>query len=234
MLKLIANIFFSILLNSYKRFGASYNIRLSPDVFFDIITSRIKRMNLRNVIIGKGVKLSEGCSFFNNPELFGNVILSSYVSISGPSTRICAEINKVTVGAFTSIASNVIIQEFYHNYNLPTTYNIMNNYYGAQNNGNFLLSKGDIQIGEDVWIGSNSVILSGIRIGRGAVIGAGSVVTKNVEPYSIVAGNPAIKIRMRFSEMTILELEKLKWWEWDSDTMNRNKHFFCETIDDKS
>jgi virginiamycin A acetyltransferase len=233
MLKLIANIFFSIFLNSYKKFNASYDIRLSPDVFIRLIRSKNKRINLRNVIIGRGVEINEGCSFFNNPEMFGNVILDKYVSVSGPSTRICGEINKVTIGAFSSIASNVIIQEFYHNYNLPTTYNILNNYFGVASKPIFTLSKGDIQIGEDVWIGSNSVILSGVKIGRGAVVGAGSVVTKNVEPYSIVAGNPAVKIKMRFSLEAIDKLESMRWWNWDFETMNKNRNFFSEDVDDK-
>lgn len=234
MLKLVANIFFSVFLNSYKRFNASYDIKLSPDVFIRLIKSKIKRINLRNVIIGRGVIIGEGCSFFNSPELFGNVIVDKYVSISGPSTRICAQVNKVTIGAFSSIASNVVIQEFYHNYNLPTTYNIMNNYFGVASKPIFIMSKGNIQIEEDVWIGSNSVVLSGIRIGRGAIVGAGSIVTKDVEPYSIVAGNPAIKIRMRFSTEVIDKLESMRWWNWDLETMNKNREFFSETLNDRS
>ncbi|KQW97670.1 CatB-related O-acetyltransferase [Flavobacterium sp. Root420] len=233
MLKVIANIFFSIFLNSYKKFNASYNIRLSPDIFIKLLKSKDKKINLRNVIIGRGVEINEGCSFFNNPEIFGNVVLNKYVSVSGPSTRICAEVNKVTIGSFSSIASNVIIQEFYHNYNLPTTYNILNNYFGLKSKPIFTLSKGDIQIGEDVWVGSNSVILSGVKIGRGAIVGAGSIVTKNVEPYSIVGGNPAVRIKMRFSPETITRLENMRWWTWDFETMNKNKEFFSENVDDK-
>ncbi len=69
-------------------------------------------------------------------------------------------------------------------------------------------------IGNDVWIGARATILSGVTIGDGAVIGAGSVVTKNVEPYSIVAGNPAKLIRKRFDDKTIERLLKIKWWEY--------------------
>lgn len=67
----------------------------------------------------------------------------------------------------------------------------------------------DISIGDDVWIGARSIILKGVSIGRGAVIGAGAIVTKNVPPYAIVAGNPANIIRYRFSEEQIAEHERL-------------------------
>lgn len=78
------------------------------------------------------------------------------------------------------------------------------------------LTKGGFscEIGNDVWIGSNVLILGGVTIGDGAVVGAGSVVTKNVEPYSIVAGNPAKTIRKRFGDETINELLKIQWWNW--------------------
>lgn len=70
-----------------------------------------------------------------------------------------------------------------------------------------------IFIGNDVWIGSNSTLVDGITIGDGAIIGAGAVVTKNVEPYSVYAGNPARKLKDRFSKEEIDELMKIKWWE---------------------
>ncbi|MDT8903497.1 CatB-related O-acetyltransferase [Anaeroselena agilis] len=75
-------------------------------------------------------------------------------------------------------------------------------------------SKGDVIIGNDVWIGSKALILSGVRIGDGAVVGAHSVVAKDVAPYSIVAGNPARLCRLRFDEQVIKKLLKIAWWEW--------------------
>lgn len=72
-----------------------------------------------------------------------------------------------------------------------------------------------MNIGNDVWIGRNVIVLPGVSIGNGAVVGAGSVVTKNVEKYSIVAGNPARPIRYRFTSEQIEKLEKIKWWDWD-------------------
>ena len=77
--------------------------------------------------------------------------------------------------------------------------------------------KGDIIIGNDVWIGAKSTIMSGVKIGDGVIIAAGALVTKDVEPYSVVGGNPAKHIKYRFDEEQIVDLLKIKWWEWNED-----------------
>lgn len=74
-------------------------------------------------------------------------------------------------------------------------------------------NKGDIIIGNDVWIGYEAVIMSGVRIGNGAIIGTRAVITKDVEPYTIVGGLPAKPIRKRYGQDTILKLEELRWWD---------------------
>jgi len=81
------------------------------------------------------------------------------------------------------------------------------------------------RIGNDVWIGAGANIVSGIAIGDGSVIGAGSVVTHDVEPYSIVAGVPAREIKKRFSKEIIDMLERIKWWNWDSQTVYKYSSF---------
>lgn len=75
-------------------------------------------------------------------------------------------------------------------------------------------NKGDIVIGNDVWIGYEATILSGITIGDGAIIGAKSVVTKDVPAYSVVGGIPAKEIKPRFDSATIQKLQRIKWWDW--------------------
>ena len=75
-------------------------------------------------------------------------------------------------------------------------------------------NKGDIIIGNDVWIGYEAVILSGVTIGDGAIIGTRAVVTKDVSPYTIVGGVPAKPIRKRFSDDDIAALLKIEWWDW--------------------
>jgi phosphonate metabolism protein (transferase hexapeptide repeat family) len=74
-----------------------------------------------------------------------------------------------------------------------------------------------VKIGHDVWIGHNATIMAGVNIGNGAVIGAGAVVTKDVAPYSIVAGVPAKPIRQRFPERVAGQLELLAWWDWSHE-----------------
>ena len=81
---------------------------------------------------------------------------------------------------------------------------------------------GDIVVGNDVWIGFEAVILSGVTIGDGAVIASRAVVTKDVPPYTIVGGVPAKTIRRRFDEDTIFKLLALKWWDWAEDRIRRN------------
>ena len=83
-------------------------------------------------------------------------------------------------------------------------------------------NKGDIVIGNDVWMGYEAVILSGVTIGDGAVIGTRAVVTKDVPPYAIVGGVPAKLIRKRFDEDVISRLVELRWWDWDKERINCN------------
>ena len=83
-------------------------------------------------------------------------------------------------------------------------------------------SKGDTIIGNDVWIGHDATIMPGVQIADGAIIATKAVVTKDVEPYTIVGGNPAKPIRKRFSEATILKLLQLKWWDWDLEKITKN------------
>ena len=85
-----------------------------------------------------------------------------------------------------------------------------------------VVSKGDTVIGNDVWIGNFATIMQGIKIGHGAIIGTNSLVTKNVEPYTIVGGNPATVIRKRFDDETIEFLLTLKWWDWPVEKIAEN------------
>lgn len=82
--------------------------------------------------------------------------------------------------------------------------------------------KGDTVIGNDVWIGTNVTIMPGIHIGDGSIIATNATVTKDVDPYSIVGGNPAKEIRKRFSDEKIEELMKMKWWDWEIDKITEN------------
>ena len=93
-------------------------------------------------------------------------------------------------------------------------------------------NKGDIIIGNDVWIGYEAVIMAGVHIGDGAVIAARAVVTKDVPPYTIVGGTPARKIRMRFEEETIARLQQIQWWNWPVEKIRQSLPYIMEgTVD---
>jgi virginiamycin A acetyltransferase len=96
-----------------------------------------------------------------------------------------------------------------------------------------VVSKGDVVIGNDVWIGNRATIMPGIKIGDGAIIGANSLVAKDVEPYTIVGGNPAKEIRKRFDEETIQLLLALKWWDWDVQKITDNLEIITKGNIDK-
>ncbi|MCI8777483.1 MAG: CatB-related O-acetyltransferase [Oscillospiraceae bacterium] len=83
-------------------------------------------------------------------------------------------------------------------------------------------NKGDIIIGNDVWIGFEAVILAGVTVGDGAIIGARAVVTKDVPPYTVVGGIPAKPIKKRYDEDTISKLLSIKWWDWSNEKITRN------------
>lgn len=85
-----------------------------------------------------------------------------------------------------------------------------------------VVSKGDIVVGNDVWIGNAATIMQGIHIGDGAIIGTNALVTKDVEPYTIVGGNPAKMIRQRFDDETIQCLMELAWWDWPVEKITKH------------
>lgn len=131
---------------------------------------------------------------------------------------------KLIIGKFVQIASETkfIMSGANHQMNGFSTYPF--NIFGGiwANYEPEYPNKGDTVIGHDVWFGYRSIIMPGVKIGHGAIIGAGAVVTKDVPPYTIVGGNPARKIRSRFSPQVITELETICWWDWDEKKISRN------------
>lgn len=88
-------------------------------------------------------------------------------------------------------------------------------------------NRGDTVVGHDVWIGYGCTIMPGVHIGDGAIIATRSVVTRDVEPFAIVGGNPAALIRYRFDETTRRELSRIAWWDWDAAKITRNVKAIC-------
>lgn len=87
--------------------------------------------------------------------------------------------------------------------------------------------KGDIIIGNDVWLGYDSLIKNGVTIGNGAIVATRAVVVKDVPAYSIVAGNPAKVVKMRFDDATITRLQNISWWNWDIEKINLHLEILC-------
>lgn len=86
----------------------------------------------------------------------------------------------------------------------------------------------EITVGNDVWIGASAILLPGVKVGDGAIIAAGAVVTKDVEPYAVVGGVPAKTIKYRFTEEYIELLERIKWWEWPVEKIEKNIEIFYQ------
>ncbi|MEM7370346.1 MAG: CatB-related O-acetyltransferase [Bacteroidota bacterium] len=134
--------------------------------------------------------------------------------------------DKLIIGKFCMIASGVefIMNGANHLVDAITTYPfaVFGEGWEQAMEGKSYPYKGDTVIGNDVWIGYKAVIMAGVTIGDGAIIGSHSVVTKDVEPYSIVGGNPAVLIRKRFSDQDIQRLLAIRWWDWEVDRITQH------------
>ena len=143
------------------------------------------------------------------------------------------DMNNVTIGKYCSIAGCILDCGWQHNTKLVSTYPFNQLFDGFSHIDTHPVCKGDIIIGNDVWIGEDCIINSNVKIGDGAVLGSRSIITKDIESYSIVAGSPAKFIRKRFSENQIEELLKIKWWDWDDDKVKQNIHLLMDYDIDK-
>lgn len=168
-------------------------------------------------------------TIFTKKKYFNNVIVGDY-SYGKIEAIFTSNDFNLKIGKCCSIGPNVLfIVSSEHNYKCISTYPL-----------DFILSneiksssKGDIIIGDGVWIGANVTILSGVMIGEGAVIGAGAVVTKNVPPYTIVCGNPASVMKRRFSNDVIDKILKYDLYSKVNECfLQKNKNFLESNVDD--
>ncbi|WXL25244.1 CatB-related O-acetyltransferase [Ectopseudomonas mendocina] len=138
------------------------------------------------------------------------------------------------IGRYTSIAENVeIFLGGHHRPDWITTYPFPVMFDEAKDVVDYAVSRGDVVIGSDVWLCTNCMILSGVTIGHGAVVAAGAVVTKDVAPYSIVAGNPAQHVRWRFAPDLCEQLLQTAWWDWPEQELREISPLLCsDRLDD--
>ena len=134
--------------------------------------------------------------------------------------------DQLIIGKFCMIASDAkfIMNGANHLSNAISTYpfSIFGNGWENAMEGKAYPNKGNIEIGNDVWIGYNATIMAGVKIGDGAIIATNATVVSDVKPYTIVGGNPAKEIKKRFSPEIIERLLKLQWWNWDIEKITKN------------
>lgn len=169
-----------------------------------------KRRALKNL-----VNVKENWNNIHN-SLDKNIIFIGNFTYGQPNVIFWDNNTLVKIGKFCSLASGVtILAGGEHRSDWISTYP----FNALVEDFNYIkghpATKGNITIGNDVWIGESAKILSGVTIGDGAVVGSSSVVTKDVPPYAIVAGNPAKIIKYRFDDETIEKLLEIKWWDFD-------------------
>ena len=185
-------------------------------------TGDTQTVYLKNVITESGIEIGDYTmynDFVNDPRDFEKNNVLYHYPING---------DKLKVGKFCSIAcgAKFLFTSANHTMHSISTYPFpiffeewgldVTNITSAWDN------KGDIVIGNDVWIGYEAIVLSGVTIGDGAIIGTRAVVTKDVPPYTIVGGIPAKPIRKRFSDEVISKLLELQWWNWPENRIKEN------------
>lgn len=167
---------------------------------------------LQEAVVDKTAAICAGVRFYR-----GRIGKYSYIGNN-------SFVSDTDIGSFTSISTNCYIGGTSHPTDWVSTSPVFHKWENIMKK-NFARHEFEIfkrtTIGNDVWIGNRVMIKAGVKISDGAVVGMGSIVTKDIGPYEIWAGNPARLIRKRFDDETIDALEKMKWWEWDDNKIEK-------------
>ncbi|MDG2617654.1 CatB-related O-acetyltransferase [Thermoleptolyngbya sichuanensis XZ-Cy5] len=193
----------------------------SPDTRYPI-PGQTRLAFLKNIVKNPNIIVGDYTYYddFETPENFERNVLYHF-DFEG---------DRLIIGKFCSIASDVKFimnggnhrTDWFTNYPFPV---FGNGWEHAMPDS--WPNKGDTIIGNDVWIGYGAMLMPGVQVGDGAIIATGAVVTRNVEPYAIVGGNPAALIRKRFDDAVIQELLQIRWWDWDIQKITRHLHAIC-------
>lgn len=197
----------------------------TPHFLKDIIVRIICRIKFSHI------QIQRGCIIPITELLAWRICIWMHTLISKNCSIFSNKSSKVTIWKYCSIAQDVYIISYNHNLDIPSQHvNQFNNPINIKDHWNW----SPVTIWNDVWIGTKAVILPWVTIWNGAVVWAGSIVTKDVESYSVVAWNPAKKIRQRFETPKIQFLDKSEWWNWNEKKIKTNKDFFNLNISSKS
>lgn len=208
--------------------------------FIRCMLSPVKRLVNRNCCIGlnKSVKVMYGVDL-QNTKFDENAFIAHHASCVDVSIGRFSSVGRYSkirlaeIGKYCSISWDTTIGAVEHPLDRISTCALTyKSEYSVVNKDKYYPQKKTI-IGNDVWVGCNVVILSGVHVGDGAVIGSGAVVTKDVSPYSIVAGVPAKEIRKRIEPDLIPKMQELEWWNWDVEDIKNNVDLFEECITEK-
>jgi virginiamycin A acetyltransferase len=193
----------------------------SPDQQYPL-PNQTRLVYLKNIIKNPNIIVGDYTYYddFENPENFERNVLYHFDFIG----------DQLIIGKFCSIASDVKFimnggnhrTDWFTNYPFPV-FGLGWEVAMPESWPN----KGDTIISNDIWIGYGATIMPGIQVGDGAIIASQSVVTRSVEPYTVVGGNPAQEIRKRFEESIIQELLEICWWDWEIDKITRNLKAIC-------
>ena len=210
------------------------------------------KMKKQNVFISKKAIVNKNTKFEGyNKVLDEAIVLDSEIGI-GTYIHIKSNIEKCKIGKWCSIAPEVKViignhpakdfvstHPIFFSKRFKSSLKLENRNEFEEFSYTDNTNKWLCEIGNDVWIGTRASIMNGVKIGNGAIVAAGAVVTKDVPPYSIVGGVPAKVIRYRFDEKQINELEKIEWWNKDIEWLKKNiNNFnnidkFLEEVNDK-
>lgn len=190
----------------------------TPDVRENVKLSGLSR-GLQNVTFEGKNAVPDRCNFSGKIHI-GYATTLGYNNLLG---------GNITIGKYCQLGVDVAIHATNHPIHHLTTYINSNLFDGELKQ---FKEENTITIGHDVWVGHNVIIVGNVTIGNGAILAAGSVVTKDVEPYAIVAGVPAKQLKKRFSDKVISEIEELQWWNLPEAELVKIKPLFFKNLED--
>lgn len=193
----------------------------SPNVVYPMPEHK-RLVYLKNVVTNPSIVVGDYTYYddFDDPTRFEDNVLYNFDF----------EDDKLVIGKFCSIASGAkfILNGGNHRTDWLTTYPFPVFGHGWEKAmPDSFPNKGDIVIGNDVWVGYNATIMPGVTVGDGAIVATQAVVTRDVPPYAIVGGNPATIIRKRFDDATIERLLQIQWWDWDIEHITAHLAAIC-------